>query len=83
MDKNKTTPLHLAARYGHEDMARLLIESGAAVRKIDMNGRNALDIAIHRGNKYGWGKFSTLYKCACWYIYLSIHGRGGIEISRT
>ena len=52
MDKNKTTPLHLAARYGHESMAELLIQKGASLVKTDLAGKNALVLAISHGNRF-------------------------------
>ena len=51
MDKNKKTPLHLASRYGHDSMAKLLIEKGASVEKTDIFGRNCLDLAISHGSR--------------------------------
>ena len=52
MDKNKTTPLHLAARYGHEKVAKLLIERGASVTQINSNGHNPLITAILHGKRF-------------------------------
>ena len=51
MDKNRTTPLHLAARYGHDGVAELLIEKGASLRKTDIHGKNCLGIAITHGHR--------------------------------
>ena len=50
-DKNKTTPLHLAAKYGHDSMAELLVTRGASLSKTDLSGKNALALAILHGNK--------------------------------
>ena len=33
-DKNKTTPLHLTARYGHDKTTSLLIEHGASLTQV-------------------------------------------------
>lgn len=52
MDKNKTTPLHLTARYGHEKTAKLLIERGASLIATNSDGHNALALAIMHGKKY-------------------------------
>jgi len=51
MDKNKTTPLHLTARYGHEKTASLLIEHGASLTQTNSDHHNALTIAILHGKK--------------------------------
>ena len=52
MDKNKTTPLHLTARYGNEKTAALLIEHGASLTQVNSDGHNALTIAILHGKRY-------------------------------
>ncbi len=52
MDKNKTTPLHLTARYGNERTADLLIEYGASLTQVNSDGHNALTIAILHGKRY-------------------------------
>ena len=44
-DKNGATPLHYAAFFLHEEMASLLIKSGADVNSIDANGVTPLDSA--------------------------------------
>ncbi len=51
MDKNKTTPLHLTARYGNERTAALLIEYGASLTQVNSDGHNALTIAILHGKR--------------------------------
>ncbi len=51
MDKNKTTPLHLTARYGHEKTAALLIKHDASLTQTNSDGHNALTIAILHGKK--------------------------------
>ena len=51
IDKNKTTPLHLAARYGHDKIAKLLIEKGAAVTQKNTKGHNPLVTAILHGKR--------------------------------
>eukprot|EP00095_Tigriopus_kingsejongensis_P005747 maker-scaffold28_size608977-snap-gene-2.12 protein:Tk05747 transcript:maker-scaffold28_size608977-snap-gene-2.12-mRNA-1 annotation:"transient receptor potential cation channel subfamily a member 1-like protein" len=51
MDKNKTTPLHLASRFGHEKTAKLLIERGASLIQTNSEGHNALTLAIQHGKK--------------------------------
>ena len=43
------TPLHLAAYYGRTDAARKLIELGANVNSIDINGQTPLHIAVFQG----------------------------------
>jgi ankyrin repeat protein len=45
------TPLHCAARYGHKQVAQLLIAEGADVNAKDTRGRTPLDLAINRGRK--------------------------------
>ena len=63
MDKNKRTPLHLAARYGHDSVARLLIKKGASVEKTDLFGRNCLAFAISHGNR---DVISVILECDQW-----------------
>lgn len=45
------TVLHSAASYGHETIARFLIQQGATVDRKDENGQTALDIACDCGHK--------------------------------
>ena len=52
MDKKKTTPLHLAAQFGHSKTASLLIERSASVTLTNSQGHNVLTIAIKHGNRY-------------------------------
>jgi ankyrin repeat protein len=33
-DKNKTTPLHLTAKYGHDKTTAILIENGAKLTQV-------------------------------------------------
>lgn len=44
------TPLMLAARYGHTDVMKLLIEKSADVSIIDNGGENALSLATKHGH---------------------------------
>ncbi|KAG6859830.1 hypothetical protein C0995_003323 [Termitomyces sp. Mi166 len=44
-DKVQRTALHVAATYGHQDIAKLLIKHGANVHAIDMEGSTALHVA--------------------------------------
>jgi len=43
------TPLHCAARYGHKEVAELLIEKGADINTKDTRGRTPIDLAINKG----------------------------------
>jgi len=45
------TPLHCAARYGHKEVAELLIAKGADVNAKDTRGRTPIDLAINQGRK--------------------------------
>jgi ankyrin repeat protein len=45
------TPLHLAARYGHEDAMRACLDRGADVTARNRFGKRAIDIAEEIGNK--------------------------------
>jgi ankyrin repeat protein len=45
------TPLHCAARYGHKEVAELLIAEGADVNAKDTRGRTPIDLAINQGRK--------------------------------
>ena len=49
--QTNTTPLHLAAINGHENLALLLIRSGASLTLKNSAGHNALVIAIMNGKK--------------------------------
>ncbi|MDP6735717.1 MAG: ankyrin repeat domain-containing protein, partial [Nitrospinaceae bacterium] len=42
----ENTPLHLAAEYGHKEIAELLIAKGADVNAKDDHGQTPLDTAI-------------------------------------
>ena len=50
-DRNKSTPLHLAAENGHSQMLELLLAYGADVTIQDSLSRNALERAIVSGQK--------------------------------
>ena len=45
-DERGSTPLIDAARYGHEDVCRLLIAAGANVKAKDKDGKTALMLAL-------------------------------------
>jgi len=45
------TPLHCAVRYGHKEVAQLLIAKGADVNAKDTRGRTPADLAINEGRK--------------------------------
>ncbi len=45
------TPLHCAARYGHKEVAELLIAKGADVNAKDTRGRTPIDLAMNQGRK--------------------------------
>ena len=45
-DERGSTPLLEAARYGHEDIARVLIAAGADVKAKDKDGKTALMLAV-------------------------------------
>ena len=45
IDKNKTTPLHLAAKNGHVDTVQYLLDHEANIRLTDTDGNNALELA--------------------------------------
>ena len=48
-DERGSTPLLEAARYGHDDVTRVLIAAGADVKAKDNEGNTALTLAV-RGN---------------------------------
>lgn len=48
-DERGSTPLLEAARYGHEDISRVLIAAGADIKAKDNDGKTALMLAI-QGN---------------------------------
>ncbi|KAJ3506705.1 hypothetical protein NLJ89_g6721 [Agrocybe chaxingu] len=43
-------PLHVAVKYGHEEMVKLLLSSGADLGLLDGSGRTPLDIARERND---------------------------------
>jgi len=45
-DERGSTPLLEAARFGHEDICRMLIASGANLKAKDKDGKTALQLAI-------------------------------------
>ena len=45
-DERGSTPLLEAARYGHEDITRVLIAAGANVKAKDKDGKTALMLAV-------------------------------------
>jgi ankyrin repeat protein len=45
-DERGSTPLLEAARYGHEDVARVLIAAGANLKSKDKEGKTALMLAV-------------------------------------
>ncbi|KAF2398506.1 ankyrin 3, node of Ranvier, partial [Trichodelitschia bisporula] len=49
--KNGRTPLHHAAKYGHEDDVQLLLTHGAAVDITDVRGQNSLHHAAGSRSK--------------------------------
>lgn len=48
-DERGSTPLLEAARYGHDDICRILIAAGANLKSKDRDGKTALQLAI-QGN---------------------------------
>jgi ankyrin repeat protein len=48
-DERGSTPLLEAARYGHDDISRILIAAGADVKAKDKDGKTALMLAV-QGN---------------------------------
>ena len=48
-DERGSTPLLEAARYGHEDISRVLIAAGADIKAKDNDGKTALMLAV-QGN---------------------------------
>ena len=48
-DETGSTPLLEAARYGHDDICRILIAAGANLKSKDRDGKTALQLAI-QGN---------------------------------
>lgn len=46
IDERGSTPLLEAARYGHEDITRVLIAAGADVKAKDKDGKTALMLAV-------------------------------------
>jgi uncharacterized protein len=46
IDERGSTPLLEAARYGHEDVCRVLIAAGADLKSKDRDGKSALMLAV-------------------------------------
>jgi hypothetical protein len=49
-DLNGWTPLHITAKYGHKDVAELLLAKGAAVNAKADDGETPLDLALAKGH---------------------------------
>ena len=49
-DERGSTPLLEAARYGHEDICRVLIASGANLKAKDKDGKTALMLAVQNNH---------------------------------
>jgi ankyrin repeat protein len=49
-DERGNTPLLEAARYGHEDICRVLIGAGADVKAKDKDGKTALMLAVQNNH---------------------------------
>lgn len=50
-DRNNNTPLHLAAKQGHEGVVQTLVDSGADLTSINLSDPNPLLEAITRGKR--------------------------------
>jgi hypothetical protein len=50
-DMHGNTPLHLAVILGHEDLVKLLLDSGAKVKEKNLSGWTPLDEALSYGNR--------------------------------
>jgi len=46
IDERGSTPLLEAARYGHEDVCRVLIAAGAILKSKDRDGKTAVMLAV-------------------------------------
>jgi ankyrin repeat protein len=51
LNKNKATPLHLCAMWGHKDASKVLLAAGADVAKSNGKGRDAIEVAARNGHK--------------------------------
>jgi len=51
LNKNKATPLHLCAMWGHKDASKVLLAAGADVNKSNGKGRDAVEVAARNGHK--------------------------------
>ena len=49
-DERGNTPLLEAARYGHEDICRVLIAAGADIKAKDKDGKTALMLAVQNNH---------------------------------
>ena len=50
-DFSNTSPLHVAAKYGHVEVFNLLLQKGADIKRRGPNHQTALDIAIERDQR--------------------------------
>lgn len=60
LDEFENTPLHLAAYCGYKTMCRKLLESGASLKRFNLNSRRPIDTALH------WKRFEVYRLLASW-----------------
>ena len=62
-DFSNTSPLHVAAKYGHVDVFNLLLENGASITRKGPKKYTALDVAIERDQR---GIIQSIIQGSCW-----------------
>ncbi|KAH7133696.1 hypothetical protein EDB81DRAFT_949989 [Dactylonectria macrodidyma] len=64
--KREFTPLHLAYRYKHEDIAKLLLDAGADPRAVDGYGATAFEVALRNCGQDAWHQLAATKRGKKW-----------------